>query len=61
MESAGRIGLILIPTSEFEIKDKVGSRLFSRLKPEFYEFKVELVSKLFKLPLSMVYYGVSWA
>jgi len=39
MESIGRIGLILVSTSEFEIKDMVGSRLFSRLKPEFYEFR----------------------
>jgi len=49
MESAGRIGLILISTSEFEIKDKVGSRLFSRLKPEFYEFKVYNSERLYEI------------
>jgi cell division control protein 6 len=49
MESAGRIGLILISTSEFEIRDKVGSRLFSRLKPEFYEFKVYDSERLYEI------------
>jgi Cdc6-like AAA superfamily ATPase len=49
MESAGRIGLILISTSEIEIKDKVGSRLFSRLKPEFYEFKVYNSERLYEI------------
>lgn len=39
MEGVGRVGLILISTSEFEIRDMVSGRLFSRLKPEFYEFK----------------------
>jgi len=49
MEITRRIGLILISTSDFEIKDKVGSRLFSRLKPEFYEFKVYDSERLYEI------------
>jgi len=49
MESTGRVVLILISTSEFEIKDKVGSRLFSRLKPEFYKFKLYNSEKLYEI------------
>ncbi|MGQ9782136.1 MAG: winged-helix domain-containing protein [Nitrososphaeria archaeon] len=49
MESVGRIGLILISTSEFEIRNLVGGRLFSRLKPEFYEFKPYSTERFYEI------------
>jgi Cdc6-like AAA superfamily ATPase len=38
MENFPRVGLILISTSEAEIRGLVGRRLFSRLRPEYCEF-----------------------
>ncbi|MGQ9469792.1 MAG: hypothetical protein ACUVTD_08265, partial [Nitrososphaerales archaeon] len=49
MERFGRIGLILISTSEFEVRNLVGGRLFSRLKPEFCEFKPYSAERLYKI------------
>jgi Cdc6-like AAA superfamily ATPase len=48
-ERVGRVGLILISTSEFEIRNLVGGRLFSRLKPEFYEFKPYSAERLYEI------------
>jgi len=44
-----RVGLILISTSEFEIRAMVGGRLFSRLKPEFHEFKPYDAKRLYEI------------
>jgi len=49
MEKVGRVGLILISTSEFEIRNLVGGRLFSRLKPEFHEFKLYSAERLYEI------------
>ncbi|MGQ9515144.1 MAG: hypothetical protein ACUVTL_08890 [Thermoproteota archaeon] len=49
IESVGRVGLILISTSEFEIRNLVGGRLFSRLKPEFCEFQPYSAERLYEI------------
>jgi len=48
-EGVGRVGLILISTSEFGIRAMVGGRLFSRLKPEFHEFKPYDAERLYEI------------
>ena len=48
-EGVGKVGLILISTSEFEIRNLVGGRLFSRLKPEFHEFKSYDAERLYEI------------
>jgi Cdc6-like AAA superfamily ATPase len=49
METFPRIGLILISTSEAEIRGLVGRRLFSRLRPEYCEFKPYNADRLYEI------------
>jgi len=49
METFPRIGLILISTSEAEIRGLVGRRLFSRLRPEYCEFKPYDADRLYEI------------
>ena len=49
MERVVRVGLILISTSELEVRNLVGGRLFTRLRPEFYEFKPYNAEKLYEI------------
>jgi Cdc6-like AAA superfamily ATPase len=49
MESFPRVGLILISTSEAEIRGLVGRRLFPRLRPEYYEFRPYDADKLYEI------------
>jgi hypothetical protein len=47
MENFPRVGLILISTSEAEIRGLVGRRLFSRLRPEYCEFPQRVKAGVF--------------
>jgi len=49
METFPRIGLILISTSEAEIRGLVGRRLFSRLRPEYCEFMPYDADRLYEI------------
>jgi cell division control protein 6 len=49
MENFPRVGLILISTSEAEIRSLVGRRLFSRLRPEYCEFKPYNAGRLYEI------------
>jgi cell division control protein 6 len=49
MENFPRVGLILISTSEAEIRGLVGRRLFSRLRPEYCEFRPYDADKLYEI------------
>jgi Cdc6-like AAA superfamily ATPase len=49
METFPRIGLILISTSEAEIRGLVGRRLLSRLRPEYCEFKPYNADRLYEI------------
>lgn len=49
MENFPRIGLILISTSEAEIRSLIEGRLFSRLKPEYCEFKPYSIDRLYEI------------
>jgi Cdc6-like AAA superfamily ATPase len=52
METFPRIGLILISTSEAEIRGLVGRRLFSRLRPEYCEFMPYDADRLYEIASS---------
>lgn len=49
MEGFSRIGLILISTSEAEIRGLIGRWLFSRLKPIYCEFKPYSTERLYEI------------
>jgi Cdc6-like AAA superfamily ATPase len=48
MENFPRIGLILISTSKAEIRSLIGRRLFSRLRPEYCEFRPYDAERLYE-------------
>jgi len=49
MENFPKVSLILISTSEAEIRGLVGRRLFSRLRPEYCEFKPYDAERLYEI------------
>lgn len=54
IENLSRIGLILISTSQFELSDMIGNRLYSRIRPQVQEFSAYNAKRLYEIIASRI-------